>query len=47
MLQTANPTSPFKKRLKALLNDNKQIVSLSAMGFSKDWGKEKMWNDEK
>lgn len=44
MLQTANPTSPFKKRLKALLNDNAKIVSLNAMGFSKGWGNEKIWN---
>ena len=47
MLQTANPTSPFKKRLKTLLYENKINVSLSAMGFSEGWENEKIWNNEK
>lgn len=43
MLQTVNPTSPFKKRLIALLDEYKDVVSLSSMGFPKDWKDEKMW----
>lgn len=47
MLQTANPTSPFKNRLKGLLNEYEDIVSLSSMGFPAGWTHEKMWEDEK
>lgn len=46
MLQTANPTSPFKRRLKELLNENKEVISLAAMGFSEGWENEKIWNDK-
>ena len=46
MLQTTNPTSSFKKRLKSLLAKNKS-VSLDAMGFQQDWMNEKMWSDKK
>lgn len=45
LLQTANPTSTFKIRLKDLLAENDEIVSLDAMGFQQDWMSEKMWND--
>lgn len=45
MLQTANPTSTFKKRLKNLLTENKEIVTLEAMGFEQDWINETMWKD--
>ena len=44
MLQTANPTSPFKQRLIELLEEYKDVVSLKAMGFPNDWKSEKMWN---
>lgn len=43
MLQTANPRSSFKKSLKALLDEYKEVISLSAMGFSEGWKNEKMW----
>lgn len=46
MLQTVNPTSPFKKRLIALLDEYKEVVSLSSMGFPKDWKDEEMWKEE-
>ena len=47
MLQTANPTSPFKGRLKDLLKEYEGIVSLNAMGFPKDWDDEKIWESKK
>ena len=43
LLQTANPTSSFKERLKTLLDEYKNVVSLPAMGFSEGWENEKMW----
>ena len=43
LLQTANPTSPFKKRLHELLEEYKEVVPLNAMGFSEGWKSEKMW----
>lgn len=47
MLQTANPTSPFKVRLKELLEEYESVVSLDAMGFSADWENEIIWKNEK
>lgn len=47
MLQTANPTSTFKHRLKDLLTEYQEVASLNAMGFQPDWMNEKMWNDKK
>ena len=47
MLQTANPTSPFKTRLKMLLKEYESVVSLNAMGFPADWENEKIWKIEK
>lgn len=47
MLQTANPTSPFKARLKELLKEYEDVVSLDAMGFPKDWENEIIWKNEK
>lgn len=47
LLQTANPTSPFKKRLKKLLEEKKDVVFLSAMGFPQGWENEKIWIDKK
>ena len=47
MLQTANPTSPFKKKLKALLTENEDIISLNAMGFFENWENEIIWNNKK
>ena len=43
LLQTANPTSSFKDRLKALVNEYKSVASLSAMGFAEGWENEKIW----
>ena len=43
MLQTTNPTSSFKKRLKSLLAEDKS-VSIDAMGFQQDWMNEEMWS---
>ena len=43
LLQTTNPTSSFKERLKTLLDEYKNVVSLPAMGFSEGWENEKMW----
>jgi abortive infection bacteriophage resistance protein len=43
MLQTVNPTSPFKQRLIELLDEYKDVISLNAMGFPTDWKDEKMW----
>ena len=47
MLQTANPTSTFKHRIKDLLTEYQEVASLNAMGFQPDWMNEKMWNDKK
>lgn len=47
MLQTANPTSTFKHRLKDLLTEYQEVASLNAMGFQPDWMNEKMWKDKK
>lgn len=47
MLQTANPTSPFKKKIKALLTENEDIISLNAMGFFENWENEIIWNNKK
>lgn len=47
MLQTANPTSPFKNKLQELLNEYKGLVSLSAMGFPENWQDEKIWGTQK
>ena len=44
MLQTANPTSPFKQRLIELLEEYRDVISLNAMGFSDNWKDEKMWS---
>ena len=43
LLQTANPTSPFKQRLIDLLEEYRDVVSLNAMGFPKNWKDEKIW----
>ena len=43
LLQTINPTSTFKQRLKALLEEYSEIVSTDAMGFPHDWVNEKIW----
>lgn len=47
MLQTANPTSAFKQRLRDLLTEYQDVASLNAMGFQSDWMNEKIWNDER
>ena len=46
MLQTSNPTSPFKKRLKELLKEYDVFVSLKSMGTTEDWKEEIIWNNE-
>ena len=43
LLQTANPTSKFNNRLIDLINDYKDVVGLSYMGFPENWGKESLW----
>lgn len=45
MLQVANPTSQFKTKLKELLEEYKNVISLDSMGFPKGWEEEKMWKD--
>lgn len=45
MLQVANPTSQFKTKLKELLEEYKNVISLDSMGFPKGWKEEKMWKD--
>ena len=45
MLQVANPTSQFKTKLKELLEEYKNVISLDSMGFPQGWDKEKMWED--
>ena len=44
LLQTVNPESNFKTRLFDLLDKYKDCVNLYAMGFPKEWRKEKMWS---
>lgn len=44
-LQVVNPTSQFKEKLKRLLNDYKDLISLSSMGFPDNWKKENIWKD--
>ena len=43
LLQTANPTSSFKKRLIDLLEEYKNVASLNAMGFPCNWRDEGIW----
>lgn len=43
MLQTANPMSSFKDRLKKILKEYGRVVSFNAMGFPVAWEEEKMW----
>ena len=43
LLQTVNPTSTFKQRLKTLLDKYREFISLDAMGFPQDWMNEKIW----
>lgn len=43
MLQTVNPMSPFKSRLKKMLNEYGHAIPLNAMGFSTAWEMEKIW----
>ena len=45
MLQVANPTSQFKTKLKELLEEYKNVISLDSMGFPQGWEEEKMWED--
>ena len=45
MLQVANPTSQFKTKLKELLEEYKNVISLDSMGFPQGWKEEKMWED--
>lgn len=47
MLQSANPTSTFKGRLKDLLTEYQEVASFNAMGFQPNWMNEKMWCDKK
>lgn len=42
-LQTANPTSTFNNRLIDLINDYKDVVGLSYMGFPDNWKEESLW----
>lgn len=44
MLQTANPKSTFKERLKKILKEYGRVISLNAMGFPAAWEEEKMWS---
>lgn len=43
LLQTINPDSSFKEKLKALLKEN-AFIDVSAMGFSTGWQEEIFWN---
>ncbi len=43
LLQTVNPTSSFKNRVKALLDDYMYVVPLPAMGFPAGWETENLW----
>ena len=45
MLQVANPTSQFKTKLKELLEEYKNVISLDSMGFPKGLEEEKIWKD--
>ena len=45
MLQVANSTSQFKTKLKELLEEYKNVISLDSMGFPKGWEEENMWED--
>ena len=45
MLQVANPTSQFKSKLKELLEEYKNVISLDSMGFPQGWEEEKTWED--
>ncbi len=45
MLQTVNSTSSFKKRLKNLLKEYHDVISLQAMGFPDKWEEEPIWKD--
>lgn len=45
MLQTVNPTSPFKRKLKELLQEYKAVVALTSMGFPQEWEDEVMWKN--
>lgn len=45
MLQVANPTSQFKSKLKELLEEYKNVISLDSMGFPQGWKEVKMWED--
>ena len=42
LLKTINPSSSFASRLKAMLAEF-PIVDITAMGFTKDWDKELLW----
>jgi abortive infection bacteriophage resistance protein len=42
LLRTVNPSTSFPFRLKALLTEFPN-VDITAMGFVKDWKKEKLW----
>ena len=42
-LQTANPTSSFKTRLKALMDGYKELNMEASMGFPCNWKEENIW----
>ena len=42
-LQTVNPTGSFRSRLKKLLEEYRDVISLETMGFTPDWIDEEMW----
>lgn len=42
-LQTANPTSTFNNRLIDLIDNYKNVVGLSYMGFPDNWEEEPLW----
>lgn len=37
----------IQKKLKALLTENEDIISLNAMGFFENWENEIIWNNKK
>ncbi|HPL94637.1 MAG TPA: Abi family protein [Paludibacteraceae bacterium] len=43
LLQTANPSSSFKARLIALLDEYKHVVNTGYMGFPENWKEENIW----
>ena len=43
MLQTVNPTSDFKNKLRNLLTEYKDYISIEQMGFPDNWQEELMW----